>query len=96
VLEVNGTELYHESRGSGPPLLLIMGATGDAGHFEPVAELLAGEFTVVTYDRRGNGRRPRPRGWAATSPEEQADDAAALLEALGLAPAAVFGTSLGG
>jgi pimeloyl-ACP methyl ester carboxylesterase len=96
VLEVNGTELYHEIRGAGPPLLLIMGATGDAGHFARLAELLADEFTVVTYDRRGNGRSPRPRGWAATSPEQQADDAAALLEALGLAPAAVFGTSLAG
>jgi pimeloyl-ACP methyl ester carboxylesterase len=96
VLEVNGTELYHEVRGAGPPLLLIMGATGDAGHFERLAELLAEGFTVVTYDRRGNGRSPRPSGWAATSAEEQADDAAALLERLGLAPAVVFGTSLGG
>jgi pimeloyl-ACP methyl ester carboxylesterase len=96
VLEVNGTELYYEVRGAGPPLLLIMGATGDAGHFERLAELLADEFTVVTYDRRGNGRSPRRPGWAATSAEEQADDAAALLEALGLAPAAVFGTSLAG
>ncbi len=94
MLEINGTELYHEVRGAGPPLLLIMGATGDAGHFERLAELLADEFTVITYDRRGNGRSPRPPGWAATSAEEQADDAAALLEALALAPAAVFGSSL--
>ena len=96
MLEVNGTELYHEVRGGGAPLLLIMGATGDAGHFERFAELLADEFTVVSYDRRGNGRSPRPPGWAATSAQEQADDAAALLEALGLSPAAVFGTSLAG
>src|ERR1700759_462675 len=96
MLEVNGSELYHEIRGAGPPLLLIMGATGAAGHFERLADLFADEFTVVTYDRRGNGRSPRPRGWAATSPEQQADDAAALLEALGLAPAAIFGTSLAG
>jgi pimeloyl-ACP methyl ester carboxylesterase len=73
-----------------------MGATGDAGHFETVADLLADEFTVLTYDRRGNGRSSRPDGWATTSAEEQADDAAALLDALGLAPAAVFGTSSGG
>ena len=96
MLEVNGTQLHHELRGSGPPVLLIMGATGDGGHFERLADLLADEFTVVTYDRRGNGRSPRPPGWAATSAEEQADDAAALLEVLGLAPAAVFGTSLAG
>jgi pimeloyl-ACP methyl ester carboxylesterase len=94
-LTVNGAELYHEVRGDGPPALLIMGATGVGGHFERVADLLADEFTVVIYDRRGNGRSPRPDGWTATSPEEQADDAAALLEALGLSPAAVFGTSSG-
>jgi pimeloyl-ACP methyl ester carboxylesterase len=51
---------------------------------------------VVSYDRRGYGRSPAPDGWQTTSPEEQADDAAALLAALGAAPAAVFGTSSGG
>ena len=93
---VNGAELYHEVRGAGPPALLIMGATGDGGHFDAFADVLAEEFTVVTYDRRGNGRSPVPAGWATTSPEEQADDAAALLTALGVGPAAIFGTSSGG
>ena len=58
---------------------LIMGATGDGGHFDALADVLADEFTVVSYDRRGNGRSPVPAGWQTTSPEEQADDAAALL-----------------
>jgi pimeloyl-ACP methyl ester carboxylesterase len=93
---VNGAELYHEVRGAGPPVLLIMGATGDGGHFDALADVLADEFTVVSYDRRGNGRSPVPAGWQTTSVEEQADDAAALLEALGTGPAAVFGTSAGG
>jgi pimeloyl-ACP methyl ester carboxylesterase len=72
-----------------------MGATGIGAHFAQTAQLLADEFTVVTYDRRGNGRSPRPEGWTQTSTEEQAADAAALLDALGLTPAAVFGTSAG-
>jgi pimeloyl-ACP methyl ester carboxylesterase len=93
---VNGAELYFEMRGTGPPVLLIMGATGDGGHFDAFADLLADEFTVVSYDRRGNGRSPVPPGWQTTSPEEQADDAAALLNALGTGPATVFGTSSGG
>jgi pimeloyl-ACP methyl ester carboxylesterase len=93
---VNGTEFHYEVRGTGPAVLLIMGATGDGGHFDALAGLLADEFTVVTYDRRGNGRSPVPPGWRTTSPEEQADDAAALLEALETGPAAVFGTSSGG
>ena len=92
----NETELYYEARGDGPPLLLIMGASGYGGVFGRFAELLADEFTVVSYDRRGNGRSPRPAGWNTTSPEEQADDAAALLAGLGLAPAAIFGTSSAG
>ena len=95
-LTVNGAELYYEVRGAGPPVLLIMGATGDGGHFDALADLLADEFTVITYDRRGNGRSPFPPGWQTTSPEEQADDAAALLDELEVGPAAVFGTSSGG
>ena len=72
-----------------------MGATGIGAHFAQMAHLLADEFTVVTYDRRGNGRSPRPEGWTQTSTEEQAADAAGLLDALGLTQAAVFGTSAG-
>jgi pimeloyl-ACP methyl ester carboxylesterase len=92
----NQTELYYEVKGDGPPLRLIMGASGCGGVFRRFAELLADEFTVVSYDRRGNGRSPRPAHWNATAPEEQADDAAALLAGLGLAPAAIFGTSSAG
>jgi pimeloyl-ACP methyl ester carboxylesterase len=95
LVDVNGAQIYHELRGSGPPLLLIVGLTGDAGWYEPFAEILAEQFTVITYDRRGNSRSPRPKGWASTSIAEQADDAAGLLSALRLAPAFVFGNSLG-
>src|SRR3954454_10647364 len=92
---VNGTELYYEIRGTGSPVLLIMGASGDGGHFDAIADLLSDEFGVVTYDRRGNGRSPAPAGWTTTSPEEQADDAAGLLAALVRSPAVVCGTSSG-
>src|SRR4028119_1315498 len=95
LLEVNEVKIYHEVRGSGPSVLFIAGATGDCGHFQRVAELLSDEFTVVTYDRRGNSRSPRPKDWEGTSTEEHSEDAAALIEALGLAPAAVFGNSAG-
>ena len=92
---VNGTDLYYEIRGTGAPLLLVMGASGDGGHFDAIADLLCDEFTVITYDRRGNGRSPAPTGWKTTSPEEQADDAAGLLAAVVRSPAVVCGTSSG-
>jgi pimeloyl-ACP methyl ester carboxylesterase len=92
---VNGTELYYEIRGTGAPVLMVMGASGDAGHFDAIADLLCDEFMVVTYDRRGNGRSPAPAGWTTTSAQEQADDAAGLLAALVRSPAVVCGTSSG-
>jgi pimeloyl-ACP methyl ester carboxylesterase len=94
-IHANGTSLYYETRGRGPAVLFISGATGDAGHFERAAERLADEFTVVTYDRRGNSRSPRPDAWTRTSMDEQAADAAGLVRALGAAPVAVFATSGG-
>jgi pimeloyl-ACP methyl ester carboxylesterase len=92
----NGARLYYERQGAGQSLLFIAGSTGDAGNFTRAAELLADEFTVVTYDRRGNSRSDRPPGWTKTSVSEQADDAAGIIEALELQPAVVFGASAGG
>jgi pimeloyl-ACP methyl ester carboxylesterase len=89
------SDLHHEIRGAGPPVVFITGASGDAGHFARAAERLAGEFTTVAYDRRGCSRSaPLPEG--VMSIAGQADDAARLIEELGLAPAVVFGTSGGG
>jgi pimeloyl-ACP methyl ester carboxylesterase len=95
-LQANRTVLHTETRGHGPAVLLIAGAGGDAAELAGVAAALADAFTVTTYDRRGNSRSPRPAGWTATSIAEQADDAAALLAALGQTPAVVVGTSAGG
>ena len=83
-IDVNGIRLYCEERGRGPAVLFISGATGDAGHWAKVADILADAYTVITYDRRANSRSPRPPGWASTTIGEQADDAAALLRGLDL------------
>ena len=96
---VNGCRLYGEVRGAGPPLLIIGAASDDAEMFRPLAERLAGSdgvpgFTVVTCDPRGTLRSSRD-GWPCDS-YTHADDAAALLRALRLAPAAIFGASAGG
>jgi pimeloyl-ACP methyl ester carboxylesterase len=95
LIDANGTQLYCEIFGEGPAALFIAGSTGDAGNFTKAAQLLASEFTVVTYDRRGNSRSPRPAGWTTTSVSEQADDAAALIRGLALDPVCLFAASAG-
>jgi pimeloyl-ACP methyl ester carboxylesterase len=94
--QVNGAQLYYERRGAGLPLVFIPGGSVDSSHYAAVADRLADGFQVITFDRRGNGRSPRPRGWHATSIAEQADDAAGLIEALDIGPCAVWAGSLGG
>ena len=71
-LEVPGARLYYEVRGRGP-LVVLVGAPMDAGPFGPLADLLAGDYTVLTTDPRGINRSPvddpartRPRRCAPT------------------------------
>jgi pimeloyl-ACP methyl ester carboxylesterase len=96
MIKVNGAQLYHRARGTGPALLMIHGTGADSGCYDKVVARLSGDFTVLTYDRRGWSRSPMPAGWKQTSIEEQADDAAWLLKATGHAPALVFGSSSAG
>jgi pimeloyl-ACP methyl ester carboxylesterase len=95
MVEANGTQLYYEIKGAGPALLLIPGAEGDAEEYARVTGLLKGDFTILSYDRRAFSRSPRPEGYTGTDVEQQADDAAALIEATGLGPVTVWGNSSG-
>jgi pimeloyl-ACP methyl ester carboxylesterase len=95
-VSLNGTHLYCEIRGDGSPVLFISGAFGDGGAWQRVGECLSDEHTAVSYDRRANSRTPAPRGWDSTSLDEQAADAAALINHVGLGATVVWGSSLGG
>ena len=55
-LKVPGATIYVETRGAGPVLLIIPGGPQDAGVFADLSRRLAGRYTVVAYDPRGNSR----------------------------------------
>jgi pimeloyl-ACP methyl ester carboxylesterase len=93
-LDVPGARLYYEVRGSGP-LLLVMGSPMPAAAFGPVADALAGDFTVVTHDPRGIAHSRLDDPGQESTPDLRADDVAALLDALGARSADVFGSSGG-
>ena len=94
MLDVPGARLYYEVRGSGPTLLLVGHPMGAAG-FAPIAPLLAGTHTVVTYDPRGFARSTIDDPAQDAEPDLLADDARRVLAAVGTAPAQVFGSSGG-
>lgn len=94
-LKVPGANIYYEKRGEGPLVLVIPGGPQDAGVFDGLAGHLAEHFTVVAYDPRGNSRSHFDGAPQPLSVDEQGDDAAALIAALGQGPAFVFGTSGG-
>jgi pimeloyl-ACP methyl ester carboxylesterase len=88
-------EMYWEATGAGPAVLLIGGTPGDAGQMTALADQLSGDHLVITYDRRGTSRSTGPVGWYSTTVAENSDDAAAVLSAVGVPSALVFGTSNG-
>jgi pimeloyl-ACP methyl ester carboxylesterase len=94
-VEVDGHELYYEVRGTGEPLLAIMGMSGTHRTWgEPFIDALAEDFAVLTYDNRGVGRSSRiDEGFTIA---ELAADARALLDAVGWSSAHVVGISMGG
>lgn len=95
-LKVPGASLYYEVRGSGPVLLLIPGAPGDAAMFTGLAEVLSEHYTVVTYDSRGLSRSTLDGPAEDQRIEVHADDAHHLLKAVTDEPAYVLGASGGG
>ncbi|MFF4948107.1 alpha/beta fold hydrolase [Streptomyces chattanoogensis] len=95
-LRVKGATLHYEVRGQGPLLLLIPGGAGGAASFDGIADDLAAEYTVATYDPRGMSRSTLDDPEAEQHVAEHADDALRMLELLSPGePARVLGISSG-
>ncbi len=83
IRSADGTSIAFERRGSGPPLVLIGGALNDrrsevAGL--PLAELLADDFSVYAYDRRGRGDSSDTPPYAV---QREVEDLSALIAEIG-------------
>src|SRR5262249_27460313 len=74
--------------------LLIAGFACDHTIWSKVVSVLASRYRVVAFDNRGVGRTSSPD--TATSIRQMAEDAAGLLDAIGVSPVHVAGHSMGG
>ncbi|MCR2807366.1 alpha/beta fold hydrolase [Paenibacillus soyae] len=89
----DGTSIAFTRRGEGPALILVDGALcyRESGPNEPLAEQLAPQFTVYTYDRRGRGESDQAGPYAI---EREVEDIAALIGEAG-GSAFLYGISSG-
>lgn len=91
---IGGGEIAYETRGQGETVLLLHAFPLGMALWDAQAEALAARHRVVRFDARGFGASPPGDG--PLTMERIADDAAALLDHLGLSRAAVCGLSMGG
>lgn len=97
LLDVNGTKLaYRLSGDSGAPVVFVHGSFSDYRSWRGQENAFARSFRVLVYSRRYH--RPNPQVAdtnEAYSPKVHAEDLAALLLTLDLAPAHIVGSSYG-
>jgi 3-oxoadipate enol-lactonase len=91
---VGDLQVHYRIVGEGPPLVLIMGLSGDLTWWEPLVEELQRDFRLVLFDNRWSGRTDMPEG--KYSIPMFANDTAGLMACLGIPRAHVFGVSMGG
>ena len=92
--ENEGTKIYWEEQGSGPPLVLIMGLGYTSEMWHRVLPAVARQYRTILFDNRGVGRSDVPaQGYGIG---DMAADTAAVMDAAGVQSAHVFGISMGG
>lgn len=91
VKSADGSTIAYDTTGTGPVLILVGGAFSTRQSAGAIASLLAANFRVYAYDRRGRGGSTEATPYAT---EREVEDLAALVEAAGRS-AMVYGHSSG-
>jgi pimeloyl-ACP methyl ester carboxylesterase len=91
---IAGTDLAYAISGKGPAVVFLHAFPLGLFMWEAQATALEASHTVVRFDDRGFGQTPPGDGLLTM--ERIADDAAALMDHLGISQAVVAGCSMGG
>jgi 3-oxoadipate enol-lactonase len=94
-VESDGTKLYYEVHGKGPPLVMVMGIGYDSSLWKlGQVSALSQRFQVVIFDNRDAGRSSSAA--ASYTIADMADDIATLMDGIGIDRAHLLGLSMGG
>lgn len=93
-LTCNKIKIAYEERGSGDPLILIMGLSARGAFWEEHVKEYEKHFRCIIVDNRGAGDSDKPEGPYST--KMMADDIADLIRGLELGKCHIAGISMGG
>ena len=95
-VKANGLVIHYldQGRRDGPPLVFINSLGADFRIWNEVAEILAPDFRIIAYDKRGHGLSQS--GPDTNDIADYAHDLAALLDHVGVGRATFVGLSIGG
>jgi 3-oxoadipate enol-lactonase len=85
---------FEQGRRDGPPLVFVNSLGTDFRIWNEVAEILAADFRIITYDKRGHGLSES--GPDKNDMADYAHDLMSLLDILGVGRATIVGLSIGG
>lgn len=91
VTSKDGTTIAFDRMGDGPPVILVSGGSVDRSSNAGLADVLAKDFTVFNYDRRGRGPSGDTQPYAV---EREIEDIEAVIGAAG-GRAHLYGSSSG-
>lgn len=90
----DGVSINYEVHGDGPPLILVSGTGHDLNFWSGQVPFFSTQFRTIVFDNRGVGASSVPeRGYSLA---DMADDAAHVLDDIGIDQAHVMGFSMGG
>lgn len=92
----DGVNIYYETHGAGPAILLTHGFSATADMWGPQVDMLQGDHQVIVWDMRGHGRSDSPDDGALYGEPQTIADMAMILDATGVTAAIIGGHSLGG
>jgi pimeloyl-ACP methyl ester carboxylesterase len=87
----DGTRIAYDTWGKGPAVILVNGALSERSSNSELAQLLATQFTVYSYDRRGRGESTDTQPYSV---KREIEDVEALIDSAG-GSAYVYGQSSG-
>jgi pimeloyl-ACP methyl ester carboxylesterase len=96
VATIGDLEVAYDVQGSGEPVLMINGIGADRSGWGLQLPAVTTELTAITYDNRDVGETGAGRNDGLYAIRQFADDAAGLLDHLGIASAHIVGASMGG